>query len=174
MSPLTRHLAALGLRPVGTVTRADVDRAFRAAVLRTHPDRPGGCADEFERVRIARDALLARTVSVSTRSASTGWAQSGADEVQYKYDLSQLSSVRAMDSGGNDARDMRSIMGVVVLPSILAMVVGFRLMALDAGSPQQDAGVVRAGGNSRVDVTTLPSHKRGVDLPPRRTERREQ
>ncbi len=54
--PMAVHEGVLGIVP--PYDRDGVLRAFKTAALRTHPDRPGGSAEAFQRVVIARDALL--------------------------------------------------------------------------------------------------------------------
>jgi len=52
---LAAHEALLGLRP--PYGKKDITTAFRKVALRTHPDRPGGSAEQFNRACEARDAL---------------------------------------------------------------------------------------------------------------------
>lgn len=53
----TSWRVTLGLPVTGSVTRDDIDRAFKQKAAETHPDR-GGSADAFVQVTQARDAAL--------------------------------------------------------------------------------------------------------------------
>lgn len=57
--PIEEHERVLKIVP--PYDRAAVVRAYRAAVQRTHPDRPGGSAVEFKRVMDAKEALFLAT-----------------------------------------------------------------------------------------------------------------
>ena len=52
-------LRTLGLARGAVITPALLRTAYKAAVLRTHPDRPGGNAQAFRAVQAARDKLEA-------------------------------------------------------------------------------------------------------------------
>ena len=52
-------LRTLGLARGAVITPGLLRTAYKAAVLRTHPDRPGGNAQAFRAVQAARDKLEA-------------------------------------------------------------------------------------------------------------------
>lgn len=147
VASLARHYLALGLRP--GASRGEVELAFRAAALRTHPDR-GGCASAFAEVRAARNALCAALDG----NSGAPWA------------LGNLGSVRAAHSGhgDRDTRESWHMMGAIVLPAAVGMALAFRLLYLDAGNRTRRPGV-RAGGNSRVYKTDL-ANEPGMRLVP--------
>jgi hypothetical protein len=149
--PCDEHYRTLNL-PAGA-SREDIQAAFREAALKFHPDvGEGGCAANFSRARVARDALLS-----STRP---GYGPNGASLRMYRYPGSQYR-----------ASDKWSLIASVLLPTACGMVVGFRLLYLDTGNDPLNGGV-RAGGNSRVTnlnsprAQTLPAPSAAPSPPP--------
>lgn len=136
------HYARLGLQP--GATRTEIAAAYRAAALRSHPDR-GGDAVAFAAVRDSYDAILRSMVQ------------------------HQPASLRSFSQGKGDWDGIWGILGAVVLPSAVGMGVGIRLMV--SGGEREG---LRAGGTSRIyimsdsqriDDTSL----RNIDESPDRT-----
>lgn len=65
------HFEALGLE-IGA-SKAAVRAAYKAQAQRTHPDRPGGSAEAFQRVQAAYTALC----DDATRKACTAYWRNG-------------------------------------------------------------------------------------------------
>lgn len=57
---MTRAQAAKILGVATDASADEVKKAFRVAALKTHPDRPGGSAEAFQRVKAASDLLSAK------------------------------------------------------------------------------------------------------------------
>lgn len=111
---LRAHYARLGLSP--GATGAEVAAAYRAAALRCHPDR-GGTAGEF--------AAVTESYEVVKRGGHGG----------------DVASVRSYVRGRGG--EGWGIVGAVVLPAVLGLAVGVRMVV---GGGERDG--LRAGGNS--------------------------
>ena len=58
--------AVLGVSP--NATKDQIKAAYRKLVIKTHPDKPGGCRHEFEKVAAAYRSLLATTTNRRTNN----------------------------------------------------------------------------------------------------------
>lgn len=93
-------LDVLGFSPSSNPNKQELKKAFKRAVLKTHPDVPGGSADRFAKVRLAFETLTGRVVVVPNQPQ--GWrprarsgTDAGMDPNAWRYDEDDLADIWA-------------------------------------------------------------------------------
>lgn len=126
-SHLVSHYLRLGLTP--PVTRAEISAAYRAAALKHHPDR-GGRGTDFAAITDSYNQLM--------RGGGNG---------EYYRPASLRSFV---DSRSDEPNPFSGIFTAIVVPSLIGVLVGVRLIYF--GGERQG---LRAGGVSRCSSEEL-------------------
>lgn len=119
-SHLSAHFLRLGITP--PATRAQLAAAYRAAALKHHPDR-GGEGKTFAAITDSYETLLRHSHRVNYRPASL---RSHAD------------------AHGHDDSPFFGMVPAVIIPSVMGIIVGVRLVLF--GGEREG---LRAGGASR-------------------------
>lgn len=120
-SRLVAHYVRLGLTP--PATRAELAAAYRRAALKHHPDR-GGSALDFAAITDSYNVLLRQHTPTV-------------------YDPASLRTYRSSVRHSHDS-PLRGLASAVVLPCVIGLAVGLRLLYVQ---PERDE--LRAGGTSR-------------------------
>lgn len=128
---LAAHYHRLGLAP--PVTRTQIANAYRVAALKLHPDK-GGSAPAFADLTESYNKLLLHH--------------------QHPYNYRPASLHSHINARANERSPLLGIATAIVLPAIIGVAVGIRLLFFG-----RERDGLRAGGTSRfqTDKTARPS-----------------